>query len=85
MTIPFDDLVYILKNTNLTVLECGIPVEKVELHVLNLIRLYSKSSSLNSEEIETLLVIVNFSEISKSDAYETLSLKVKLRKFSETY
>lgn len=74
MTIPFDDLVYILKNKNLTVLECGIPVEKVELHVLNLIRLYSISSSLNSEEIETLLVIVNFSEISQSDAYDMFQL-----------
>lgn len=70
MSIPFDDLVYLLKSQNLTVIECGIPVDKVELHILNLIRLYSEFSNLNEEEIKALLLMVNFSEITQSDAYD---------------
>lgn len=70
MGIPFEDLIYLLKSEKLTVMECGIPAEKPELHILNLIRLYSEACELAVDKIKALLEVINFSEIAQIDAYD---------------
>ncbi|VDH94635.1 uncharacterized protein [Mytilus edulis] len=74
LSIPYDDLLYLLKCVDLTVLECGIPAEKPEVHILNLIRLYSEFCELQPDEVKPLLQVVNFSEITQFDAFDMFEL-----------